>query len=143
MKEPGAESIPAFQLRHHDLLRLLPLSLFSLPPSLLRYSLHCPEYKPTIILFFYMIVKIKWDFEWQAVSVAMFNRRTTKKFKTCDTWLFTQEHWPLFPLGYQKEITTANTVITFLCEWMKIIPMFYQISKKCNTFFGVSQNFRN
>ena len=40
-------------------------------------------------------------------------------------------------------MTTANATVPVLGEQIKIIPIFCQISKKENIFFGVLQNFRN
>ena len=42
-----------------------------------------------------------------------------------------------------KKMTTVDAAIAVLCEWIKITPIFFQISKKYSVFFGVPQNFSN
>ena len=48
---------------------------------------------------------------------ATFNRCVAGIFKTCNTWPFSQGHWPLFPKIVRfKKMTTANTIIAVWCE---------------------------
>ena len=50
----------------------------------------------------------------------IFNWCLARIFKTCGTWLFSQEHWPLFlqivKLKKKKKTTTANTATYVQCK---------------------------
>ena len=62
----------------------------------------------------------------------IFNQCVARNFKTSNTWLFSQGHWPLFP-EIIKKMTTANTTIVDQCGGIKITPTFCQIGKKTCT----------
>ena len=74
-------------------------------------------------------------------SLAIFNQCAERIFKTCNTWLFSQGHWPLFLRLSNEKMTTADTTVAIWCEWVKIIPIFV-ISAK-NIFSVVPQHFSN
>ena len=64
----------------------------------------------------------------QHFKPAIFNQCAASVFKTCTSWLFSQEHD--FPSDCQiKNMTTANTTMAIWCEWIKIIPIFVWLAK--------------
>ena len=85
-------------------------------------------------------VYILWN-TFLSFTSAIFNWCAARIFKTCNTWLFGQGHWPLSLRLANKKTTTANTTVAFWCRGIKMIPIFCQISKKY--IFGMLQNFNN
>ena len=67
---------------------------------------------------------------------AIFNWCVGRIFKTCNTWLFSQRHWPLFP--YMVKLKNDNSQHNNNClVWMNLNYTFYF----CH--IGVLQNFSN